>query len=63
MVSLFLVYDTEEGFRRKKLRAKITTPIISANMKIVNVKNDSRARLATIQSTKDTLFQKEILLV
>ena len=45
----------------KNLRAKITIPTINAITKSVNVKNDSKARLAPIQRINETLFQKVIL--
>jgi len=62
---LFLLYwllVVCSRFCRKNLRVKTTTPTTSAITKSVNVKNESRARLAPIQRISETLFQKVVLL-
>ena len=48
-------------FCRKNLRVTITIPTTNAITKSVNVKNESKARLAPIQRINETLFQKVIL--
>ena len=45
----------------KNLRVKITIPTTNAITKSVNVKNESRARVAPIQRINETLFKKVIL--
>ena len=60
--SLFGLYATVMGFRRKKLRAKTTIPTTKASMNMVNVKKDNKARPSPIQRINDSLLQRDILI-